>query len=125
MIKKNKITLILTSLVTLIPFLAGLLLWDRLPEQVPSHWGIDGQVDGWSSKPMAVFLMPLILLAVLGGVWLGVYGFDYVTKELLKERVFFDPLAVKRIAVACSVVFCVPPLVVAVPICLPDLMKRK
>ena len=64
MIQKNKITLILTSLVTLIPILAGLLLWDRLPEQVPSHWGIDGQVDGWSSKPMAVFLMPLILLVV-------------------------------------------------------------
>lgn len=64
MIKKNKGTLILTSIVLLIPILIGLLLWNRLPEQIPSHWGIDGEIDGWSSKAFAVFGFPCILLAL-------------------------------------------------------------
>lgn len=64
MIKKNKGALILTSLVLLVPILVGLLLWDRLPERIPSHWGINGEVDGWSSKAFAVFGFPCILLAM-------------------------------------------------------------
>ena len=64
MIKKNKATLILTSIVLLIPVVIGLILWDQLPEQIPSHWGINGEVDGWSSKPFTVFGFPCILLAL-------------------------------------------------------------
>ena len=63
MIKKNKKLLILTSIVTLIPVVIGLLLWNRLPEQIPSHWDINGNIDGWSSKTFAVFGLPLIMLA--------------------------------------------------------------
>lgn len=63
MIKKNKLTLIITSFVTLIPILIGLLLWNKLPEQVPFHWDINGNVDRWASKSLAVFLMPPVLLA--------------------------------------------------------------
>lgn len=63
MIKKNLKTLIITSIVLLLPILAGLLLWNRLPEQMPTHWNAAGEVDGWSSKPFAVFGLPLILLA--------------------------------------------------------------
>ena len=64
MIKQNKKLLILTSIVTLIPIMIGLLLWNRLPEQIPSHWDINGNVDQWSSKPFAVFAFPAILLAL-------------------------------------------------------------
>ena len=63
MLKKNKL-LILTSAVTLSPIAAGLLLWNRLPENMTTHWGADGVADGWSSRAFAVFVMPLILLAV-------------------------------------------------------------
>ena len=64
MIQKNKTTLIITSIMLLLPMLVGLLLWDQLPQQVPSHWNIHGEVDGWSSKPFAVFGLPGILLAM-------------------------------------------------------------
>ena len=64
MIKKNWKTLLITSLILLVPMLAGILLWNRLPEQVPSHWNAAGEIDGWSSKSFSVFCMPLILLAV-------------------------------------------------------------
>ena len=64
MIKKNKGTLIVTTLVLLVPMLIGLLLWNKLPEQVPTHWNINGEIDGWSSKAFTVFGLPCILLAL-------------------------------------------------------------
>ena len=63
MIKKNWKTLLITSLVTLLPMLAGVIMWNQLPEQIPSHWNASGEIDGWSSKAFSVFGMPLILLA--------------------------------------------------------------
>ena len=64
MIKKNLRLLVVTSVVILLPILAGVFLWDRLPQQVPNHWNMSGEVDGWSSRGFAVFGMPLIMLAV-------------------------------------------------------------
>ena len=55
MIKKYKWTILFTTLITLLPILIGLFLWDQLPEQVPIHWGINGEVDNWGSKSFAVF----------------------------------------------------------------------
>ena len=63
MIRKHKKTLIFASLLTLAPMLVGLLLRDRLPEIMATHWGIDGQADGWSSTTTAIFVMPLVMLA--------------------------------------------------------------
>ena len=71
MIKKNKVTLILTTLILLCPMLIGLLLWNQLPDQIPSHWNIHGEIDGWSSKGFAVFGLPAMLL---GLHWLCVFA---------------------------------------------------
>ena len=64
MLKKYKKTLILTSLVLLIPVIVGLILWDKLPDSIPIHWGINGEPDNWSGKPFAVFGLPAFMLAV-------------------------------------------------------------
>ena len=71
MIKKNWKVLAITSIVILLPILAGVILWNQLPEPMPTHWNAAGEVDGWSSKPFAVFGLPLILLAVQ---WLCTLG---------------------------------------------------
>ena len=63
MIKQHKKTLILTSLLTLLPIAVGLILWNRLPDQMTTHWGLNGQADGWHSLPFAVFVPPVIMLA--------------------------------------------------------------
>ena len=63
MIKKNLKVLIITSIILLLPILAGLALWNQLPQQMPTHWNAAGEIDGWSSKPFAIFGLPLILLA--------------------------------------------------------------
>ena len=63
MIKKNLPKLIITSLIILIPIFIGLILWDKLPEQVPVHWNVNGAVDGYATKTQAVILLPLVLVA--------------------------------------------------------------
>ena len=69
MIKKNKWTLIFASIVTLLPAVAGIVLWDKLPDVMTTHWGGDGVADGFSGKAFAVFGIPLIMLALF---WLMV-----------------------------------------------------
>ncbi|MBO5461247.1 MAG: SdpI family protein, partial [Ruminococcus sp.] len=64
MIKKNKKKLLLSCAVILLPMIIGLLLWNKLPETMPAHWNSSGTVDGWSSKLVAVFCTPLLLLVV-------------------------------------------------------------
>ena len=71
MIRKNLKLLLITSAVILLPILVGVILWNQLPEQIPSHWNAAGEIDGWSNKAFAVFGMPLILLAFQ---WLCVLG---------------------------------------------------
>ena len=71
MIKNNWKLMVITSIVILLPILAGIVLWNQLPEQIPSHWNAAGEVDGWSSKPFIVLGMPLILLAAQ---WLCALG---------------------------------------------------
>ena len=62
--KENRMKIIITSLITLAPILLGVLFWDRLPDQIATHFGQGNVPDGWSSKPMTVFGLPLILVAL-------------------------------------------------------------
>ena len=71
MIKKNWKVLTLTTIVMLLPVLAGLILWNQLPEKMPTHWNAAGEVDGWSSKAFAIFGLPLIMVAAQ---WLCMLG---------------------------------------------------
>lgn len=64
MLKENKKTLILASIITILPIFVGLYFWNKLPEQMGTHFGVNGEVDGYSNKTFAVFGTPLLLLAV-------------------------------------------------------------
>ena len=64
MIKKYLKTLIITSILDLSPIIIGIILWDRLPDKIATHFGVDNTPDGWSSKAVAVFGLPLVILAL-------------------------------------------------------------
>ena len=61
MIKKNLKMLVLTSVVILLPILAWLVLWNKLPDQIATHFNAQGIADGFSSKAFAVFGLPTVL----------------------------------------------------------------
>lgn len=64
MLKANKGKLILSSIIIVLPILVGILLWHDLPDTLAIHWGTNNKPDGFSSKAVAVFLLPCILLAL-------------------------------------------------------------
>lgn len=61
---KNKREIILTTIVCLLPMLAGVILYSRLPDTIATHWGANGEPDGWSSKTFAVFAIPGIIAGI-------------------------------------------------------------
>ena len=60
--KMNKKQPILTSFVIVLPALLGAFFWNSLPEQIPTHFGIDGQADGYSSKLFALVAFPILFV---------------------------------------------------------------
>lgn len=60
--KKYKFEIIITSILTLCPILLGLILWNQMPDTIATHFNVNNEPDGWSSKAFAVFGIPLFLL---------------------------------------------------------------
>jgi uncharacterized membrane protein len=57
----------LTAIGLTVATLAGsALLYPSLPETIPTHWNIRGEVDGWGSKTWAVWLLPATTALFLG-----------------------------------------------------------
>lgn len=63
-ILRYKWRLLISSVLILLPTLFGLIVWDKLPEEMATHWGASGNADGWSSTLFAVVGLPLVLLAL-------------------------------------------------------------
>ena len=66
---KNKKYWLITSAITLLPIFLGLLLWNKLPDKLPTHFGIDGAADGFSGKAFTVFCIPLMMLFFHGVIY--------------------------------------------------------
>ena len=46
------------------PFLVLAAFWTQLPARVPIHWNLQGEINGWASKPFGLLLLPLMSLAI-------------------------------------------------------------
>lgn len=102
MFKKHKKTLILTSIIILLPMVAGLFLWNRLPDTMATHWGTNGEPNGWSSKLFAVVGLPLFLVACQ---WLCMFlsAADPKKQNILGSKMFGLMLwIVPVVSVICS-----------------------
>ena len=78
MVKEHKRTMIITSVVTILPILIGVFFWNRLPDVMATHFGANNEADGFSSKVLAVFGLPLILLAL---EWIGAVVMSHDPKK--------------------------------------------
>ncbi len=85
--KINKKKGIISSILILLPAVVGLALWNKLPDSIATHWGFNGVADGFSSKPVAVFLLPFILLAIH---WLCLYITIKDPKQKMQSDRVFD-----------------------------------
>lgn len=57
------------SLATAAAWLFSIWASSRIPERVPIHWNLHGEVDGWGSPAMALWLVPAIMLGDLLLFW--------------------------------------------------------
>jgi len=57
-------TIILALLVVLIQFLVAIYYYPQMPDQMASHWNIEGVADGYFSKFWGLFLVPLIAVGL-------------------------------------------------------------
>ena len=60
----RKKMILLTSLLVFIPMIMGLVLWNRLPDEIPIHFNSAGKPDNYASKSFAVFFIPIFLWAM-------------------------------------------------------------
>lgn len=72
MIKNNKLKTLISSIIILLPTLFGLAVWNKLPNEIVSHIGLDGTPDSMSNKAVLVFGLPAVFLVLhLFGLWLS------------------------------------------------------
>lgn len=57
-------TVLVVFLISLVGLAFSLWAAPRLPEMVPSHWNAAGQVDGYSSRALALWLMPALAFGI-------------------------------------------------------------
>lgn len=85
--KEYRKRMILTSFVTIIPMFVGLLLWNKLPDTMATHFGSNNTPNGWSSKTFAVIGLPLLLL-VLHWISVGITLNDPEEAEYRENDVY-------------------------------------
>lgn len=86
MIKTNKRTLLLTSLIIVLPLCIGLILWNQLPDTMATHFGIHGDVDGFSSKPFAILFLPIFILAIH---WFSVFIISADPRKKYQPKIIY------------------------------------
>ncbi len=65
MIIKKHIYLSIRILLTLSMFFVGIFFYNNLPNIIPIHWNINGQIDRYSPKNIAIFIFPIITLIMV------------------------------------------------------------
>lgn len=53
-------------LIISLAFLSSALVYSRLPETMPTHWNLSGEVDGWSGRMFGAWMLPVLLAALWG-----------------------------------------------------------
>jgi len=93
----TRTTTILVLIMLVAATLAGLLLWNQLPDQMASHWNVNDQVDGYMSRFWGVFLLPLITLGMLV-LFLAVPSIDPLKANIAQFRGAFNLFIVLIVA---------------------------
>jgi uncharacterized membrane protein len=81
------------ALIVALPFVYLILIWNQLPEIVPMHWNMDGEVDRYAPK-IGLWMIPILLpfftyIIFLITPMISVHG-QFRNRELKYERLKFS-----------------------------------
>lgn len=74
---------------TVVSFVVAWYFYPMLPERVASHWGANGEVNGYTSRFWGVFLLPIIF-AFLSALFIVIPRIDPKKENIKKFRAYFD-----------------------------------
>jgi uncharacterized membrane protein len=63
LLASNKV-LAAVILIAAIGFALGAYFYPGLPDRIPMHWNIRGEIDGYTDKSIAIYIMPIMLLVM-------------------------------------------------------------
>ncbi|ASZ08059.1 MULTISPECIES: SdpI family protein [Enterococcus] len=59
--KKYRGAIVISVIITLLPLVASAIFWEEIPNQVATHFDLNWQANGWSSKGFALIGLPFLL----------------------------------------------------------------
>ena len=62
-IKLDK-TMVTTTAICLLPIIFGVAVYGELPSQIPTKFGFDGAINGYTATPLFVFGFPIMMAAM-------------------------------------------------------------
>lgn len=78
--KKDKRILILSIIICLLPMALGIAFYDKMPEQMPIHFNMRGEVDNYGPKNLVLFGIP-VFMAIIQTICM-----TFTIKELKNEE---------------------------------------
>lgn len=82
----------------------SIAVFGRLPERVPIHWNVTGEVDRYGSRRMGAFLIPVLSLAIWG-VLRAVPFLDPRRMNIEKFRDTYDVVIIVVVAMLAGIHF--------------------
>ena len=84
-----KKTIIFVLFIVFVSFIFGAYFYDKMPEQMASHWNFKGEVDGYMPRFLGLFLMPIVSLFMFG-LFIFLPKIDPMKKNFEKFRKYYD-----------------------------------
>ncbi len=75
--------------IILLSFTLAVFCYSAMPEKMASHWGMNGEVNGYMPKFWGLFLMPLVSLVIFG-LFVLIPKIDPLKENIVKFRKYFD-----------------------------------
>ncbi len=89
----TKKSMIAVGIILLAALAASLYAYPLLPAMIASHWGIDGQANGYMDKFWGVFLFPLIML-ICAVLFFVIPKIDPLRENIAGSRKYYDGLII-------------------------------
>lgn len=84
----KKINLVILTIIVL-SFIIAIYFYSKMPDIVASHWGVNGQVNGYMPKFWALFLLPIMSIGLFL-LFLLLPLIDPLKANIKKFRKYFD-----------------------------------
>jgi uncharacterized membrane protein len=94
---KTYTSIVITLALILLSIVAGIILYDRLPDPMASHWNAQWQVDGYMTRFWGVIFMPLMATGLFL-LFLLIPVIDPLKANIAKFRETFNLFVVLLIA---------------------------